>query len=65
MHFRVRDMPHPFLELVCDQQNPNTKVLLLEVQTPTIGIFSLVSGTFEESPPKEMVMNTKYVMKNF
>ena len=66
MHFHVLDMPHPFLEIVGDQQNPNAKVLLLKVLPPSIGIFSLVSVTFDESPPKEMVkMNTKSVMKNF
>ncbi|KAH0672619.1 hypothetical protein KY284_023706 [Solanum tuberosum] len=42
MHFRDRDSPHPLLEIVGDdQQNPNAKVLLLEVQPPSIGIFSL------------------------
>ncbi|KAK4731790.1 hypothetical protein R3W88_024778 [Solanum pinnatisectum] len=31
MHFRDRDPPHPLLEILGDdQQNPNTKVLLLE-----------------------------------
>ncbi|KAH0672493.1 hypothetical protein KY284_023580 [Solanum tuberosum] len=50
MHFRDRDSPHPLLEIVGDdQQNPNAKVLLLEVQAPAIGIFSLVSGTYDES----------------
>ncbi|KAG5595800.1 hypothetical protein H5410_037032 [Solanum commersonii] len=45
MHFRDRDSPHPLLEIVGDdQQNPNAKVLLLEVQPPAVGVFSLVSG---------------------
>ncbi|KAG5614731.1 hypothetical protein H5410_014555 [Solanum commersonii] len=29
--------------------NPNAKVLLLEVQPPAIGVFSLVSGAYDES----------------
>ncbi|KAH0643747.1 hypothetical protein KY285_032823 [Solanum tuberosum] len=45
MHFRDRDSPHPLLEIVGDdQQNPNAKVLLLEVQPPTIGVFSLATS---------------------
>ncbi|KAH0716814.1 hypothetical protein KY290_013070 [Solanum tuberosum] len=50
MHFRDRDSPHPLLEIVGDdQQNPNVKVLLLEVHPPNIGVFSFVSGTYDES----------------
>ncbi|KAG5610562.1 hypothetical protein H5410_021843 [Solanum commersonii] len=67
MNFRDRDMPHPFLEIVGDQQNPNAKVLLLEVQPPAIGVFSLVSGTFDEFLllKKWSKMDTKDVMRNF
>ena len=32
-----------------DQQNSNDKVLLLEVQPPTIGVFSLLSVAYDES----------------
>ncbi|KAH0688041.1 hypothetical protein KY284_018594 [Solanum tuberosum] len=50
MHFRDRDSPHPLLEIVGDdQQNPNAKVLFLEVQPPAIAVFSLVSGAYDES----------------
>ncbi|KAG5605345.1 hypothetical protein H5410_026837 [Solanum commersonii] len=45
MQFCDRDSPYPLLEIVGDgQQNPNAKVLLLEVQAPAIGIFSLTGG---------------------
>ncbi|KAH0748622.1 hypothetical protein KY290_027854 [Solanum tuberosum] len=49
MHFRDLYSPHPLLEVVGDQQNPNVKVLLLKVQPPAIGVFSPVSGTSDES----------------
>ncbi|KAH0706159.1 hypothetical protein KY285_010679 [Solanum tuberosum] len=68
MHFRDRDSPHHLLEIVGDdQQNPNAKVLFLEVQPPAIGVFSLVSGAYDESLlikewPK---MDNKDVMRNF
>ncbi|KAH0730259.1 hypothetical protein KY289_001447 [Solanum tuberosum] len=45
MNFRDRDSPHPLLEIVGDdQQNPNAKVLLLEVQPPAISVFSLATS---------------------
>ncbi|KAH0776103.1 hypothetical protein KY290_007514 [Solanum tuberosum] len=68
MHFRDRDSPHPLLEIVGDdQQNPNAKVLLLEVQPPAIGVFSLVSGAYDESLllKEWSKMDTKDVMRNF
>ncbi|KAH0764534.1 hypothetical protein KY285_000405 [Solanum tuberosum] len=68
MHFRDRDSLHPLLEIVGDdQQNPNAKVLLLEVQPPTIGVFSLVSGAYDESLllKEWSKMDTKDVMRNF
>ncbi|KAH0665733.1 hypothetical protein KY285_026939 [Solanum tuberosum] len=68
MHFRDRDSPHPLLEIMGDdQQNPNAKVLLLEVQPPAIGVFSLVSGAYDESLllKEWSKMDTKDVMRNF
>ncbi|KAG5570847.1 hypothetical protein H5410_060613 [Solanum commersonii] len=68
MHFRDRDSPHPLLEIVGDdQQNPNAKVLLLEVQPPAVGVFSLVSGEYDESLllKEWSKMDTKDVMRNF
>lgn len=68
MHFRNRDSPHPLLEIVDDdQQNSNAKVLLLEVQPPAIGVFSLVSGEYDKSLLlKELSkMDTNDVMRNF
>ncbi|KAK4706758.1 hypothetical protein R3W88_033667 [Solanum pinnatisectum] len=57
MHFRDRGSPHPLLEIVGDdQQNPNVKVLLLEVHSPDIGVFSFV---------KWSKMDIKDVMRNF
>ncbi|KAH0636783.1 hypothetical protein KY289_036698 [Solanum tuberosum] len=45
MHLRDQDSPHPLLEIVGDdQQNPNAKVLLLEVQPPAIGVFALATS---------------------
>ncbi|KAH0660944.1 hypothetical protein KY285_026835 [Solanum tuberosum] len=44
MHFRDLYSPHPLLEVVGDQQNPNVKVLLLKVQPPAIGVFSPAIG---------------------
>ncbi|KAH0719105.1 hypothetical protein KY285_015136 [Solanum tuberosum] len=41
MYFLDRDSPHPLLEIVGDdQQNPNAKVLLLEVHPLDIGVSS-------------------------
>ncbi|KAH0709108.1 hypothetical protein KY284_010535 [Solanum tuberosum] len=68
MHFCDRDSPHPLLEIVGDdQQNPNAKVLLLEVQPPAIGVFSRVSGAYDESLllKEWSKMDTKDVMRNF
>ncbi|KAH0698813.1 hypothetical protein KY284_013028 [Solanum tuberosum] len=68
MHFRDRDSPHPLLEIVGDdQQNPNAKVLLLEVQPPAIGVIYLVSGAYDESLllKEWSKMDTKDVMRNF
>ncbi|KAG5627463.1 hypothetical protein H5410_012681 [Solanum commersonii] len=67
MHLRNRDLPHPLLEIVGHQQNPNAKVLLLEVQPPAIGVFSLVSGAYDESLllKEWSKMDTKDVMRNF
>ncbi|KAG5580676.1 hypothetical protein H5410_051303 [Solanum commersonii] len=68
MHFCDRDSPHPLLEIVSDdQQNPNAKVLLLEVQRPAIGVFSLVCGAYDESLllKEWSKMDTKDVMRNF
>ncbi|KAK4718325.1 hypothetical protein R3W88_016663 [Solanum pinnatisectum] len=68
MHFRDQDSPHPLLEIVGDdQQNPNAKVQLLEVQPPAIGVFSLVSGAYDESLllKEWSKMDTKDVMRNF
>ncbi|KAH0722656.1 hypothetical protein KY290_005312 [Solanum tuberosum] len=68
MHFRDRDSPHPLLEIVGDdQQNPNAKVLLLEVQPPAIGVFSLVSEAYDKSLllKEWSKMDTKDVMRNF
>uniref|UniRef100_M1DXE0 Uncharacterized protein n=1 Tax=Solanum tuberosum TaxID=4113 RepID=M1DXE0_SOLTU len=65
-HFRDRDTPHPLHEVVGDQQNPNAKVLLLEVQPPAISVFSLVSETCDESLllKEWSKMDTKDVMRN-